>query len=947
MCLIRLNPIEAATWNGINTDWNNPINWSTSPSLPSFGEDLTINPNNYTHAPEISAISLFIPGSIIIENGGWLTVSANLTGNGGDFLIYESSNMIVNTGIIANFINLTIIKGSLTINGGDMTITDDLIFQDNEGSVTLNSGTLTLGETGSGRIDFNGFINNQIALFGGELVCEDLGDDVDISIENGGELAIEEYVNLKLTGDIQNNGQISSAVNSQLRFSNSGSQLLSGSGSTVLNDVVIEPSAVVTFNSDVQVAGDWTVLDGGTFISNGSTILFNGSIDQCLTGNTTITNLTINKPSGKILNEGGLRIDGTLDVASPSEFDADGSGSGVTVFTSSALNDSRVAQLPSGASVTGVVVFERYLEGLSQKRWRNIGFGVSGATVLDLQNEILISGSFTGTDNGSSGIPMNAGNSLTYYDNTTGLPSETQDDRWVYYPQVSNTEFLTAGGTEARGFSIWIRDLSATTFDLSGTLNQGDIALPITGDNEGWNFVANPYLSAVDWDLPSGWNKTSIQGNAIYIWTGAQYLTWNGSVGSLETGVLAKGQGFWVLASDISADVTITEAAKATGSPSVYRTASAVYLEVALTDGVYTDKAYIQFKEEAELSKDSYDAEKLKQWIFNLFTLSADGADLAINVIPNEFCSLSIPLKLHNTQAGSYSLSVSNINSLDPWYIVRLEDTKREVFHEASDLENIAFEIPAEGGIGNRFILHIGSVPIEESFIVDDVVSCSGNPAFIIIENAQEDVSYDLVSNGNVVAQGVSNNGTLELEISPDLLGMGANVFKLKGSIAACSVEFSAEVTVEVVAIEEPIISVEGDKLVSSAIAGNQWFRNGVELVGAVEQTLLLDGRSAAYHVEVSDRGCSASSIIWTITGVQDELKQAGISIYPNPIVVWLNIEVVGEALVKIYNLNGEKVYELDVKESKMLNLSGLKAGLYTVQVHQNGSLHSVEVFKK
>ncbi len=48
-----------------------------------------------------------------------------------------------------------------------------------------------------------------------------------------------------------------------------------------------------------------------------------------------------------------------------------------------------------------------------------------------------------------------------------------------------------------------------------GTLNSGTYFLPVTNAGSGWNFVGNPYSSAIDWDNLS-WIKTYIDGT-VYV----------------------------------------------------------------------------------------------------------------------------------------------------------------------------------------------------------------------------------------------------------------------------------------------------------------------------------------------------------------------------------------------------------------------------------------------
>ena len=53
------------------------------------------------------------------------------------------------------------------------------------------------------------------------------------------------------------------------------------------------------------------------------------------------------------------------------------------------------------------------------------------------------------------------------------------------------------------------------TLDITGPLNTGTVSVPLTSDNDGWNLVGNPFISAINWEqvvLPTGVS------DAIYVW---------------------------------------------------------------------------------------------------------------------------------------------------------------------------------------------------------------------------------------------------------------------------------------------------------------------------------------------------------------------------------------------------------------------------------------------
>ena len=389
--------------------------------------------------------------------------------------------------------------------------------------------------------------------------------------------------------------------------------------------------------------------------------MLNGSGAQSVGGSSAnaFSNITVSKSGGTVSFDSNLELFGTLSINSATSVDLDGTGPAVFTLISSATDDARIAELASGASLSGNMLFQKYFAGAGIKYWRHIGSPIVGATVADLQAEIPISGTFTGNDNGTGGIPINANPSLYYYDPASGLPSETLDDRWVVYPNTINSELLTTIGSERRGYAIWVRDTGPLTYDLTGSVNFGTQDYNISGANEGWNLIGNPYPSDIDWNN-TGWTKTDIQGNTIYIWDGTQYLFWNGSIGSLGNGRIAKGQGFWVQAATASSQLISTEAVKTETSATTYRLASESsidpVIEITLASGNYKDKAFIQFAENAHSGSDAMDAGKLQNSIFNLSTLSSDSLPLSINAQSLEHCDFLVPIRLANTWQGEYAI---------------------------------------------------------------------------------------------------------------------------------------------------------------------------------------------------------------------------------------------------------------------------------------------------
>jgi len=144
-----------------------------------------------------------------------------------------------------------------------------------------------------------------------------------------------------------------------------------------------------------------------------------------------------------------------------------------------------------------------------------------------------------------------------------------------------------------------------------------------------------------------------------------------------------------------------------------------------------------------------------------------------------------------------------------------------------------------------------------------------------------------------------------------------------------------------------PLITREGDTLISSVPYGNHWVLDGVELVDEINQ-ILLNPKSGTYVVYVIDlhTGCASHSdsltiIINSVPEVLD--KKIALSIYPNPNhgLFDLTIESVKseEITMELLSLDGKKLAEKKVlhnsgKQVVQFGKAHLASGVYNVRVH-------------
>jgi len=371
--------------------------------------------------------------------------------------------------------------------------------------------------------------------------------------------------------------------------------------------------------------------------------------------NTNVNAQFIIKPGSSvcIANSGELYINTNLTLYSNS------SGSG------------HLADRTSGGSltVTSNILVERYI---SSSGWHNVGSPVSSSG----------SSLFSGTD------------MIFYYDET-----KVQNDwnfGWVWYPSGNFTNFkaydiyLDAGG----------QTINYTTSNSSG-LNTGSFSINITNtdvpngeteNHKGWNLIANPYPSPVDWLTESGWDKSDIN-DAKYIWNpqASNYTIFLG--GSDPVGInggtryIPSNQGFWVQATT-NGTFSINNACRKgimSSTPDYYKNQEITYPLISLiaTIDTLTDETVIRFLRNTTNDYDlNADAVKLFSQGDNVPQIYTEHnkTNFAINSVPNLKENMVFPLNFNCKSSASCSLKLSNLsylNDIDDVYLY--DNLKKEM----------------------------------------------------------------------------------------------------------------------------------------------------------------------------------------------------------------------------------------------------------------------------
>ncbi len=209
----------------------------------------------------------------------------------------------------------------------------------------------------------------------------------------------------------------------------------------------------------------------------------------------------------------------------------------------------------------------------------------------------------------------------------------------------------------------FVGKLNAGNFTFNGTSNP---ALSYSATGEGWNLLGNPFPSALDWDE---FTKTNMNGSAyVYDGDAGQYISWNGTTGSLTNGIIPPMNGFFIKVST-GASLSIPNTSRKHTSTNFYKEKTFVenLLVLKVEGNGFSDKTYIHFREDATAGLDNdFDAFKL----FGigeapqLYT-SVDEEMLSINSLPLMDEEIAIPLNLKVGKEGKYEISVDENTFLE------------------------------------------------------------------------------------------------------------------------------------------------------------------------------------------------------------------------------------------------------------------------------------------
>ncbi len=771
--------------------------FTISATNSSGSESGTSNSFSVSPAAASGSTSLISASPTVIQNDGasTSTITVQLKDQFGNNLVTGGDNVVLSTD-----------------NGSLSAVTDN---GDGTYTATLTSSTAQVTATISGTVNSNPISDTAQVAF-----------------------TIFDAIWQSSTGNVTNASQWNRAQNWSGNFVPGPADIVlipaNPVGATIFP--IVEISGQTVGEVSIESGADITVTGGVNFIIQGALTgageINGGSTDTLSVGGDlslptlAIGTVQLNGTSAQTITEPDTYTDLVIDNAGGVEFSGN-------LFVNGTLNlASGTAIIPSGANLlantktigSGTLTFEREISG--QKGWRAVSAPVATSYTDFLDGTITqgYAGAFysTGSLPGDTLQP-----NVLYYEETV---AGTDNQRWRAPVNAGDT-ILPGRGYFVYFFGDVASDPLYTealpdTLNSTGQEHEGDgtefnfnVTYTASADT-GWNFVGNPFGATLDWDA-AGWTKTNID-NTIYVWDpeanggNGEYLTWNGTTGTLGDGLIAPYQGFWIKANGPSPVLTVAKSNKTTGGnfkrKQPAESASAI-VEMTLSYGEMSARTNLMFDNMASTGKDSQDSYRLLPFtdtFVELYTTMSDGTQLVVNHLPEPIESrMLIPLHVGGFDegqpvSGQATLSWTVFRNLPDNWVVSLVDRRTgEVTDMLSDY-SYTFELVTANakryktnGAGGEFKLKEQSlnegrftVRVSTQEIEDDIPSKiylyqnypnPFNPSTIIEFGLDKDVNvvldvYDIL--GRKVRTLIDNRlGAGEYKITFDGAGLASGVY--------------------------------------------------------------------------------------------------------------------------------------------------------------------------
>jgi hypothetical protein len=223
-----------------------------------------------------------------------------------------------------------------------------------------------------------------------------------------------------------------------------------------------------------------------------------------------------------------------------------------------------------------------------------------------------------------------------------------------------------------------------------------------------------------------------------------------------------------------------------------------------------------------------------------------------------------------------------------------------------------------------------------------------GDPVFNLSATASSGLAVSFTSSSSKVS--ITDNQVAMMQpgsVTISALQNGNDIYNAAPEITKSFCVNPAKPTIQVINgnLENYIIE-------SSASSGNQWFKDGTLISGAIGLTFNITS-NGAYSLEVTIDGCKSArsnDLVVIITGNENFPEKEQLTISPNPVenILTLSLPSNNKKEIAIFTITGHQVEYSSTEQSNIqFDVSGYKQGIYLVRVSTNSGFQYGRFLKK
>ena len=263
-------------------------------------------------------------------------------------------------------------------------------------------------------------------------------------------------------------------------------------------------------------------------------------------------------------------------------------------------------------------------------------------------------------------------------------------------------------------------------------------------------------------------------------------------------------------------------------------------------------------------------------------------------------------------------------------------------FAQPGDITVYGNNLCGNGSVSLPFHVNVSALPGNAGTPAGEEVVCQGDTGVIYYTSPIANAVYYIweITGGGVITTG---NGTNSIRAKFPTGPAVCHVTVYATNSCGAGLISAARIVTVNPTPPVPVITQNGNELVSSAPAGNQWYYNGILIPGADQVTYTPD-KSGEYHVIVTISQCGSETsnrIYFLMTGI-NKPETIAVKVYPVPndglFRVYLNSPKTERVTLSVLNGLGEKIFELSVailngETEQTIDLRPVPPGVYMLVI--------------